>query len=138
MAIIEEVERRIAAMPSIAPLLDEDADEGFFVKNLETVQGDERDVMIFSVGYGRDPKDRMFQNFGPLNRPGGERRLNVAITRARENIKLVTSMLPEDLVMLIRIMRDWITPLGIGISLVPLLLLVLALIRGKRGESHAA
>ncbi|HLN62632.1 MAG TPA: endospore germination permease [Symbiobacteriaceae bacterium] len=53
-------------------------------------------------------------------------------------ITMALSMLPEDLVMLIRIMRDWITPLGIGISLVPLLLLVLALIRGKRGESHAA
>ena len=97
MAIIEELERRIARTPSLAPLLNEDAEEGFFVKNLESVQGDERDVMIFSVGYGKDPKGRIFQNFGPLNRHGGERRLNVAITRARENVKLVTSMMPEDL-----------------------------------------
>ena len=97
MAIIEELEKRVTKMPSLAPLLNEDAEEGFFVKNLENVQGDERDVMLFSIGYGKDAKGRIFQNFGPLNRPGGERRLNVAITRAREHVKLVTSMLPEDL-----------------------------------------
>jgi len=60
------------------------------------VQGDERDVMIFSVGYGRDAQGRMHQNFGPLNKAGGERRLNVAITRARMHVKLVASILPED------------------------------------------
>jgi hypothetical protein len=97
MAIIEELEKRVAKMPTLAPLLNEDAEEGFFVKNLENVQGDERDVMVFSIGYGKDAKGRIFQNFGPLNRPGGERRLNVAITRARENVKLVTSMMPEEL-----------------------------------------
>jgi hypothetical protein len=97
MAILEELEKRVAKMPSLAPLLNEDAEEGFFVKNLENVQGDERDVMLFSIGYGKDAKGRVFQNFGPLNRPGGERRLNVAITRAREHVKLITSMLPEDL-----------------------------------------
>ncbi len=97
MAIIEELERRITTLPSLAPLLNEDAEEGFFVKNLENVQGDERDVMLFSIGYGKDAKGRMFQNFGPLNRPGGERRLNVAITRAREHVKLVTSLQPEEL-----------------------------------------
>ena len=70
--------------------------EEFFVKNLENVQGDERDVMIFSVGYGRDAQGKMYQNFGPLNKAGGERRLNVAITRARMHIKLVTSIGTED------------------------------------------
>ena len=64
-------------------LMDEDRPDPFFVKNLENVQGDERDVMIFSVGYGRDEKGAMTMNFGPLNQEGGARRLNVAITRAK-------------------------------------------------------
>ncbi|MGD0190765.1 MAG: DUF3320 domain-containing protein [Rhizomicrobium sp.] len=57
--------------------------ERFFVKNLETVQGDERDVVLISVGYGRDSLNRMSSNFGPVSRDGGERRLNVLISRAR-------------------------------------------------------
>ncbi len=57
--------------------------EPVFVKNLETVQGDERDVILFSVTYGPDRSGRVTMNFGPLNREGGERRLNVALTRAR-------------------------------------------------------
>lgn len=67
-------------------------DEPFFIKNLETVQGDERDTIIFSVAYGRDSLGRLLHNFGPLNRAGGERRLNVAVTRAKYNIQLVSSM----------------------------------------------
>ncbi len=59
-------------------------DEHFFVKNLETIQGDERDVIFISVGYGKDENGYLSLNFGPLNREGGERRLNVLITRARE------------------------------------------------------
>lgn len=66
--------------------------EPFFVKNLETVQGDERDTIIFSIAYGKDPQGRLLLNFGPVNRDGGERRLNVAITRAKYNIQLVSSM----------------------------------------------
>jgi hypothetical protein len=97
MAIIEELERCVTKRPVLAPLLSEEGEDGFFVKNLENVQGDERDVMIFSVGYGRDENGRMSQNFGPLNKAGGERRLNVAITRARKHVKLVASMLPEDI-----------------------------------------
>ncbi|MBI0583061.1 MAG: DUF4011 domain-containing protein [Methanomassiliicoccus sp.] len=96
MAIIEELEKHVARRPSLGRLLSDEGEEGFFVKNLENVQGDERDVMIFSVGYGRDAQGKMYQNFGPLNKAGGERRLNVAITRARMHIKLVSSMLPED------------------------------------------
>jgi len=64
---------------------------------LETVQGDERDIIIFSVGYGKDEGGKMSMNFGPLNRRGGERRLNVAITRARQAVKLVASFEPEDI-----------------------------------------
>lgn len=71
--------------------------DAFFVKNLENVQGDERDVMFFSVGYGRDNLGRMTMNFGPLNGEDGIRRLNVAITRARYQVKLVSSILPEDI-----------------------------------------
>ncbi len=69
-----------------------DRDEPFFIKNLETVQGDERDTIIFSVAYGIDVQGRLLHNFGPLNRVGGERRLNVAVTRAKINVQLVSSM----------------------------------------------
>ena len=71
--------------------------EPFFVKNLETVQGDERDTIIFSVAYGPDPQGRIMYNFGPLNRVGGERRLNVAVTRAKSSVQLVASMHYTDL-----------------------------------------
>lgn len=66
--------------------------EPFFIKNLETVQGDERDTIIFSVAYGKDAQGRLLHQFGPLNRVGGERRLNVAVTRAKYNVQLVSSM----------------------------------------------
>lgn len=66
--------------------------EQFFVKNLENVQGDERDVMFFSIGYGKDFDGRLSLNFGPLNRIGGERRLNVAITRARYRVMIISSI----------------------------------------------
>jgi len=72
--------------------------EPFFIKNLETVQGDERDVIILSVGYGpTTPGGTPTVHFGPVNREGGERRLNVAITRARYKMIVVTSMRPEQL-----------------------------------------
>ena len=75
----------------------EDRLEGFFVKNLENVQGDERDVIFFSVGYGYDQQKQIGMNFGPLNKPGGERRLNVAVTRAREKVVLITSIKASDI-----------------------------------------
>ena len=75
----------------------EDKEEPFFIKNLENVQGDERDTIIFSIGYAKDNKGIMYMNFGPLSREGGYRRLNVAITRAKYNIKLVGSILPTDI-----------------------------------------
>jgi very-short-patch-repair endonuclease len=71
--------------------------EGLFVKNLETVQGDERDTIILSVGYGRDETGRLHTNFGPLNREGGERRLNVAVSRARNRVVVVSSIKADDL-----------------------------------------
>lgn len=75
----------------------EDKEEPFFVKNLENVQGDERDTIIFSIGYAKDINGVFRMNFGPLSKSGGERRLNVAITRAKFNVKLVGSILPTDI-----------------------------------------
>lgn len=69
--------------------------EGLFVKNLENVQGDERDHMIISTTYGPDEKGRFYRRFGPLGRTGGGRRLNVLVTRAREQVHLITSI-PAD------------------------------------------
>lgn len=71
--------------------------EPFFIKNLETVQGDERDTIIFSVAYGIDAQGKFLHNFGPLNHLGGERRLNVAVTRAKYNIKVVASIHSTDI-----------------------------------------
>ena len=78
--------------PSFEAFFGRDREEPFFIKNLETVQGDERDTIIFSTAYGKDESGKLYHNFGPLNRTGGERRLNVAVTRARENVILVSSM----------------------------------------------
>jgi superfamily I DNA and/or RNA helicase/very-short-patch-repair endonuclease len=66
--------------------------EPVFVKNLENVQGDERDVILFSICYGPDESGRVSMNFGPLNRDGGERRLNVAITRAKHEVLVFSSL----------------------------------------------
>lgn len=68
-----------------------------FIKNIENVQGDERDIIIFSTGYAPDAKGKFSVQFGSLNQAGGENRLNVAITRARDKVVIVTSILPEDL-----------------------------------------
>lgn len=70
----------------------QDVSEPFFIKNLETVQGYERDTIIFSIAYGVDERGCLLYNFGPLNRIGGERRLNVAVTRAKYNVQLISSM----------------------------------------------
>ena len=90
--IQDMIEQRRAENPEFEQFFVENRLQGFFVKNLENVQGDERDVMIFSVGYGYDKGGKITMNFGPLNKPGGERRLNVAITRAREKVVIVSSI----------------------------------------------
>lgn len=71
--------------------------EPVFVKNLESVQGDERDVILFSICYGPDETGRVSMNFGPLNRDGGERRLNVAVTRAKHEIVVFSGLRPEQI-----------------------------------------
>ncbi|MBE5795849.1 MAG: DUF3320 domain-containing protein [Clostridiales bacterium] len=97
-AIEEELHRFRMARPEFDSFFDESRDEPFFIKNLENVQGDERDTMIFSVGYARPADGKpMSLNLGPLSASGGERRLNVAVTRARYNVKLVTSVLAGDI-----------------------------------------
>ena len=65
---------------------------GLFVKNLENVQGDERDIIILSICYGNDPTGKMRMNFGPINKGGGEKRLNVIFSRAKENVVVVSSI----------------------------------------------
>lgn len=76
-------------------------DMSFFVKNVENVQGDERDVILFSTTFGRDRRGSFRRNFGVLGQVGGERRLNVAVTRARRKVVLVTSIPVQDV-------SDWL------------------------------
>ncbi|MGH8815512.1 MAG: DUF3320 domain-containing protein, partial [Achromobacter pestifer] len=71
--------------------------EPLFIKNLENVQGDERDVIYFSITFGPDAAGKMTMNFGPLNGEGGHRRLNVAISRAREGVVIYSTLLPEQI-----------------------------------------
>jgi len=78
--------------PSKEEFFKSDKTEPFFVKNLETVQGDERDTILFSVAYGKGSDGKLLMNFGPINKQGGERRLNVAVTRAKCNVVLLSSM----------------------------------------------
>lgn len=98
IAVQREVERALAARPDLAMRANEDRLRGFFVKNLEAVQGDERDVMIFSIGYGYDTNGKMLNTFGPVTKDGGWRRLNVAITRALYRVEVVSSITGNDIV----------------------------------------
>ena len=81
--------------PLLEPFFSDEAAEPVLIKNLESVQGEERDVMLFSLTYGPDQTGRVAMNFGPLNQSGGERRLNVAVTRAREALIVFGSLRPE-------------------------------------------
>lgn len=72
-------------------------EEQIFIKNLENVQGDERDVILFSVGYGPDNSGKVYMNFGPLNRDGGWRRLNVAVSRARCEMVVFSALNPDQI-----------------------------------------
>ena len=83
--------------PEIEPFFAEDNIEAIFVKNIESVQGDERSIIYFSMTYGKDHSGRLSMNFGPMNQEGGPRRLNVAITRARNEMHVYSSMQPEDI-----------------------------------------
>ena len=85
-AYIEEIDR-----------IENDEDISLFVKNIENVQGDERDIIIFSTAYAKNVNNRLSSNFGTLNQDGGENRLNVAVSRAKKKIYVVTSIEPEEL-----------------------------------------
>ena len=96
-AIETAVSHARQARPDLDRFFTNDRLRGFFVKSLESVQGDERDVLIFSIGYGPDENRKITMNFGPLNKQGGWRRLNVAITRARYRNEIVSSIRASDI-----------------------------------------
>jgi DNA polymerase III epsilon subunit family exonuclease len=95
--IDESLRQVLRDRPDLEEFFVEDRPERFFVKNLERVQGDERDAIILTIGYGRTPDGRMRYVFGPLNQEGGERRLNVAITRAKSRMTLVSCFAATDM-----------------------------------------
>ena len=96
-AVENEIGRRRNDEPELRELDADDRLDGFFVKNLESVQGDERDVIILTIGYGPDENGKLTMNFGPLNRDGGQRRLNVAVTRARRRVEVVATISADDI-----------------------------------------
>jgi very-short-patch-repair endonuclease len=91
------VVRRESLDPDVESFFGEDGVEPFFIKNLERVQGDERDAIILTIGYGRTKTGAVSHNFGPINKAGGERRLNVAVTRAKSRLTLVAGFRKVDL-----------------------------------------
>lgn len=97
MAIEDTIYERRRSNPEIDALFQATSDEPLFIKNLENVQGDERDVILLSMGYAYNESGKFLKNFGPLTKSGGERRLNVAVTRAREKLILVASVRAADM-----------------------------------------
>lgn len=93
----EAIRRALLERRDLDSFFNEANDERFFVKNLERVQGDERDAIILSLGYAKDADGRLRHHFGPINLEGGERRLNVAVTRARRAMTLVSSFSATDI-----------------------------------------
>ncbi len=96
-AILDELELLRRQHPETEGFFADHPAEPFFVKSLENIQGDERDVIFISVGYGRDAQRHMTMNFGPVSSDGGERRLNVLISRAKSRCEIFTSITDEDI-----------------------------------------
>ena len=96
-AIFDEIELLRRQHPILEAFVGAHPHEPFFVKNLENVQGDERDVIFISIGYGKTSEGYLAMDFGALNRDGGERRLNVLITRARMRCEVFTNLRSEDI-----------------------------------------
>lgn len=151
--IEDELARRLGEVndTSLDDFFSDRNTERFFVKNIERVQGDERDYIILSVGYHKDENGRLPYRFGPLLQEGGERRLNVAVTRARSNLTIVSSFSHHDMdpgrshakgVQLLRQYLEYAASgcknLGSGISEVPLNPFELSVKRGldSRGIPH--
>lgn len=99
--ILDIIDREVEKDPEFGviyqQIMSKDLDERLFVKNIENVQGDERDFIVFSIGYARNEEGKVYNRFGTLGQQGGENRLNVAITRAKEQIYVVSSIEPSDL-----------------------------------------
>lgn len=95
-AILAELELLRARHPDLESFFDRNRREAFFVKNLENVQGDERDVIFVSIGYARTSEGYMAQGFGPVSAEGGERRLNVLFTRAKRRCEIFSSISHAD------------------------------------------
>ena len=94
--IRDRIEARRREAPELEPFFANSRSSPFFVKNLESIQGDERDVIFISIGYGRDQNGRLPASFGPINNSGGERRLNVLISRAKERCEVFSPITAED------------------------------------------
>ena len=95
--IVTLLDARRRANPTLDRVLANEKQDPLFIKNLENVQGDERDLIFFSITYGVDAAGRISMTFGPLNLEGGQRRLNVAISRAREGVTIFSSLRPEQI-----------------------------------------
>ena len=95
--ILNTLEFMRTEYPELDAFCKESNEEPFFVKNLENVQGDERDVIFISIGYGKDAGGYMSQNFGPVSSDGGERRLNVLFTRAKRQCRIFASIRHSDI-----------------------------------------
>ena len=96
-AVQDQLELLRRANPDIESFFQAHPNEPFFIKNLENVQGDERDVIFISVGYGKNQHGFMAMSFGPLSGEGGERRLNVLISRAKRRCDVFASITDEDI-----------------------------------------
>ena len=96
-AILSQLEILRRKSPGYEEFFSTPPSEPFFVKNLENVQGDERDVIFISIGYGRTAEGYLAMSFGPVNRAGGERRLNVLFSRARKRCEVFTSLCADDI-----------------------------------------
>ncbi|MCP4478886.1 MAG: DUF3320 domain-containing protein, partial [Planctomycetaceae bacterium] len=96
-AILNQIEYRRRNHPELEEFFATGGAEPFFVKNIENVQGDERDTIMISVGYGRDSSGYLPMSFGPLQNDGGERRLNVLISRAKEKCVVFSSITADDI-----------------------------------------
>ncbi|MGP4072882.1 AAA domain-containing protein [Piscibacillus sp. B03] len=101
VAIEDMIDKYAEEDPEFSAVYEEvmsrDLDERIFVKNIENVQGDERDIIIFSIAYAKNDEGKVYNRFGTLGQQGGENRLNVAVTRAKEEIHVVSSIEPHEL-----------------------------------------
>lgn len=95
--IRDRIDHRRREDPALEAFFSLNRPTPFFVKNLESIQGDERDVIFISVGYGRDAEGHLTRHFGPINNDGGERRLNVLITRAKDRLEVFSSLTADDI-----------------------------------------